>query len=425
MHTYHCVAHGAIARIVSILMVLIGIPSVSQSDPMDAQPSPRLVSWIEQTLAQSPELQASAAALEAARARLSGSGFPIYNPELELEYERAGVDLATAEVSQSLDWHDKRGAHEQVAAGALAVAHADYDAQRERLAGELLDALAEFEGSAAAAELAGRQSALLKRFADIARARGRAGDLGEVEVELAQLAYVEGAIAAALAQTTVAEAGNALYRITGSTDSGGAVLPRVPALTLPTPVPAQEVGRRHPEVRAAQARAQTAGATVQQVDLDRRADPTFGIKGGREDGDTLIGLRLSIPLQFRNDFRADVDAARSESVRAVQNVAQVERTTRARLQAAQARVEKLAAAWRIWDDKGRGSLDARSKLLERLWRVGELPATDYLVQVQQTINTESAGLTLRRDLWQAWISWLRAAGQVQAWLGLARQGEQQ
>jgi len=425
MQTSDGVGLGAFSRIFLISLVLAAIPTAPQAATGDAQPSPRLVSWVEQALANSPELQARAASLAAAEARLSGSGLPIYNPELELEYENTDIDLATAELSQPLDWHGKRGARERVAEGGVAVARAEYDAQRERLAGELLDALAGYEGGRAAADLAERQSVLLKRFVDIARKRGRAGDLGEVEVGLAQLAYAEGKMAAARVQADVADAGYTLYRITGSTDTKGVALPRVPAMTLPITGSPQELGGRHPAVRAARARAQTASAAVRQADLDRRADPTFGIKGGREDDENLIGLRLSIPLQFRNDFRADVDAARSESVQATEDGAQVERTTQAQLQAEQLRFEKLAAAWRIWENEGRGSLDARLKLLERLWRAGELATTDYLVQVQQTLDTESAGLALRRDLWQAWIGWLRAAGQVQTWLGLQRQGESQ
>ena len=425
MQTSDCVVLGAFARIVLMTLALAAVPSAAQSASGDAQPSPRLVAWVEEALAQSPELQARSAALAAARARLSGSGLPIYNPELELEYENSDIDLATAELSQSLDWHGKRGARERVAEGGVALARAEYDAQRERLAGELLDALAGYEGGRAAADLAGRQSVLLKRFAEIARRRGRAGDLGEVEVELAQLVDAEGKMAAARVQADVADAGYTLYRITGSADTKGVALPSVPPMTLPITGSPQELGGRHPAVRAARARAQTASAAVRQADLDRRADPTFGIKGGREDDENLIGLRLSIPLQFRNDFRADVDAARSESVQATEDGAQVERTRQAQLQAEQLRFKKLAAAWRVWENEGRGSLDARVKLLERLWRTGELATTDYLVQVQQTLDTESAGLALRRDLWRAWIGWLRAAGQVQAWLGLDRRGESQ
>ena len=81
-----------------------------------------MVSWIEQTLAQNPELQATAATVAAARARQSGIGLSIYYPELELEYESTEVDRATAELSQSLARHDKRSGRERVAAGELAVA---------------------------------------------------------------------------------------------------------------------------------------------------------------------------------------------------------------------------------------------------------------------------------------------------------------
>ena len=231
MQILESVGLGPFARIVLISLALAGIPSLAQSGAGDAQPSPRLIDWVEQALAQSPELQARAAALAAARARLSGSGLPIYNPELELEYENTEIDLTTAELSQTLDWHGKRGARERVAEGGVALARAEYDARRERLAGELLDALAGYEGGRAAADLAERQSVLLKRFAEIARKRGRAGDLGEVEVELAQLAYVEGKMAAARVQADVAEAGSTLYRITGSADTKGAALPRVPAVS--------------------------------------------------------------------------------------------------------------------------------------------------------------------------------------------------
>jgi cobalt-zinc-cadmium efflux system outer membrane protein len=268
-----------------------------------------------------------------------------------------------------------------------------------------------------------RQVVVLERFADIARSRGRAGDLGKIEVELAQMAYVAGEMAAAGKQAAIADAEGALYRITGVIDLGAVILPRVPPDSLPESRSPNMLTMRHPDVRVARARAQAAQAAVQQADLDRRVDPTIGIKGGREDEETLVGLRLSIPLQVRNDFRAEVDAARSESAHESQNAARIERQTLAQLHGARTRYQALLRAWRIWERKGRGSLEAQLKLFERLWRVGELSTTDYLVQVKQGLETESGGLTLRRELWQAWIAWLRAAGQVQTWLGLAYRGE--
>lgn len=418
------VAAGAwLARACVLTLMCAGPSPASPAAPPQGPASPRLVTWVAQVLSDNPELEGAGAAVEAARARAAGAGRPLYNPELELEYERSDINKTTAELSQPLDWHDKRAARAHTADSELAAARAEYDAVRERLAGELLGALAEYEGSRAAADLAERQVAVLERFAKVARERGRAGDLEQVEVELAELAYVEGEMASATARARLADAVDALQRLTGTAEKPEADLPQAPAEALPKAGAPADLAGRHPEVQAARARAQAAGAAVRRADRERRLDPTVGIKGGQEDDEALIGLRLSIPLSVRNDFRAEVEAARSESVQAAQTAGQAERQALARLTAAEARYRALRRAWQVWERKGRGSLEARLKLLDRLWGVGELSTTDYLVQVKQGLDTESAGLTLQRELWQAWIGWLRAAGQVQTWLGPARGGE--
>lgn len=423
MRTTVKAAQASIVRACAVLVTCAAVSSPAlQANPTESPANPRLIAWVEQTLAQNPELAAAAASSDAARARRAGAERPVYNPELEFQYERSDIDLATAELIQPLDWHGKREARERVADGGVTAAHAEYEALRERLAGELLSALADHEGRRAVLDLDARQVALLKRFAGVAQERGRAGDLGQVEVELAQLAYVEGEMAAAGDQAALAEAMDALQRITGAPDAPTVSLPQIPAEALPRPGAPGELAARHPDVWAARARAEVAGASVRRADIERRADPTIGIKGGREDNDTLIGLRLNVPLHIRNDFSAEVDAAQSESMQASQTAAQVERQTLARLSAAQQRYRALLQAWQLWERKGRGSLESRLKLLDRLWRVGELSTTDYLVQVKQSLDAEHAGLTLQRELWQGWIGWVRAAGQVQAWLGLESRG---
>lgn len=413
-----------LARACAVCITCAPIPLTLHAKPAESPASPRLVAWVEQTLAGNPELQAAAAAVEAARARSAGAARPLYNPELELEYERSDINKTTAEVLQSFDWHGKREARERVAEGALAVARAEYEALREQLAGELLNALASYGGSRAAVELSARRVTLLGRFADIASERGRAGDLGQVEVELAQLAYAEGKMAAGSDKAALSDALDALYRVAGAGRVPDAGLSEVPPQSLPQQDDFEELVARHPAVRVARSRARVASAAVRRAEVDRRADPTIGVRGGQEDREALIGLRISIPLQLRNDFRAEVDAARSESTAAMHSVAQIERQTLARLNAADDRYRALLSAWKVWERKGRGSLQTRLELLERLWRVGDLSTTDYLVQVKQSLEMQNAGLTLQRDLWRAWILWLRAAGQVQSWLGLKGLGDE-
>ncbi|MGC1953687.1 MAG: TolC family protein, partial [Gammaproteobacteria bacterium] len=146
MRTSIKAAGAAIIRAGAVLITCAALPAAPSANPTESRANPRLITWVEQTLAQNPELQAAAASEEAARARLTGAGRALYNPEFELEYERSDIDLATAELLQPLDWHGKREARERVADSGLTAARTEYDALRERLTAELLGALAEYEG---------------------------------------------------------------------------------------------------------------------------------------------------------------------------------------------------------------------------------------------------------------------------------------
>ena len=75
-------------------------------------------------------------------------------------------------------------------------------------------------------------------------------------------------------------------------------------------------------------------------------------------------------------------------------------------------------AWDEWQRMGAGSLTSQTEMLERLWRAGELNTTDYLVQLQQTLDTRVAASEQRGTVWEAWVAWLTASGQVDAWVEL-------
>jgi cobalt-zinc-cadmium efflux system outer membrane protein len=145
---------------------------------------------------------------------------------------------------------------------------------------------------------------------------------------------------------------------------------------------------------------------------DRSASP--GVKFNDAD---LIGVRFSIPLPVRNSFRAEVDAASADLEALDQSVANDYRQLRAELIAAHQRYELARTAWDEWQRMGAGSLASQTEMLERLWRAGELNTTDYLVQLQQTLDTRVAASEQRGVVWEAWIAWLAVSGQVDGWSG--------
>ena len=52
----------------------------------------------------------------------------------------------------------------------------------------------------------------------------------------------------------------------------------------------------------------------------------------------------------------------------------------------------------------------------RLWQVGELNATEYLLQIQQRLDTRASGLRLQAQTWSSWTNWLVVSGDWQAGL---------
>ena len=94
-----------------------------------AEPSPvadpALSGWINAVLSQNPEMQAAQAAVDAASGRYRAAGQPLFNPELEFEYENSDIDTTTGGLSQTIDWADKRGARAAVADSGQVAANAE------------------------------------------------------------------------------------------------------------------------------------------------------------------------------------------------------------------------------------------------------------------------------------------------------------
>jgi cobalt-zinc-cadmium efflux system outer membrane protein len=157
---------------------------------------------------------------------------------------------------------------------------------------------------------------------------------------------------------------------------------------------------------------------------ERRPDPTLGATVGQErtfrNGDDgsfgVVGLNLSVPLFVRNSFAAEVDTANAELAEAEQTKHEAFRRAQARLLSAAERYRLSHAAWQAWQRSGRPSLSSQVSQLDRIWKYGEMSTADYLVQLNQTLETRAAALKIQNRLWDAWADWLVASGEVDDWL---------
>jgi cobalt-zinc-cadmium efflux system outer membrane protein len=384
--------------------------------PAQPDTAPSLGSWVSQLLADNPAMQAADASLDAARARVNAADRPLYNPELEFEYENSDTDTKAGGISQTIDWADKRGARAGVATHELTAAEAGRAAARQSLAAEILSTLADYATALAQQELGDQRSELMERFGGLAERRRQAGDLAQVELDLATLAVAEARFQQADVTAAKIQSLQTLIAVTGRSDRHWPTFPAVLPELDPQQLDREALLQSLPALRQSLAEVAAARATVQLRTRERRPDPTITLRAGKEESDTLTGVNLSIPLTIRNSRRAEVDVANAGMLQAEGDASDFYRRSMAQLDAAGLIYQLSRSAWQAWERSGAVSLDKQIKLLQRLWQAGEINTTDYLVQLKQVLDTSASAIEQRGRMWQAWIDWLLASGQVESWL---------
>lgn len=384
-----------------------------------AQAPADVIAYVNNVLDAHPRVLAARSSLEAAEARTRAAGRPLYNPELDAEYEDAESLTRSIGINQTIDLGNKRAARRDVASAEQQAAAEALSLVRQQVSAELLAATGGLNVATDLAMIASERKALMERFRETANERRAEGDLNQVEAQLADLAYAEAALLYAQSQANRVSAAQDLARVAGLTLPPPPSLPSDYARVTLSEASIDSILNTLPSVRVAQSQIAASRATLALRQRERRPDPTIGFYAGREGDDDLIGLRFSIPLQIRNRYRADVEAATADLDAVTLGVNDTYRQLRAELVAAARRYEISRAAWQEWLSVGAGSLDRQIQVLEQLWRAGELSTSDYLVQLEQALDTQMAGIEQRGVVWADWIAWLAVSGRVDGWMGFS------
>lgn len=389
--------------------------SSSNYSARDASPS--LQVFILQILKESAAVQQAQAAIDAATARADGAGKPLHNPTLELDAERTDTNTATVGISQTIDWSNKQGAISKIAALELQETKANLLEVRQSIAVETLDALARYYTVSEMRVLALRRSQLMKEFIDAVKQRHRAGDIGALDVSLAQVAYSDALMAQATSESGLAEAEAALKAVSGLDLTQW---PQMPTKLVPPPESADpSLLESLPELAVLRSRIQAAKARINLAERKGRVDPTIGVRAGREGTGNLVGITLEIPLFARNNYQTEIQAASYDVIieeRAYRNAYQ---RAYAHLEGSLGRYINTSRAWHAWITTGKQAHADQMSLLNSMWQAGELDAADFLIQAKQNIDTQIAATTLLGEAWQSAIAWLKASGQVSQWLGIS------
>ncbi len=392
------------------------VKTTNQSKLVPDASSVKLQRWLNKNVNNHPSVLAAEAAVDSAGFQLIAADKALYNPQLELDAETAETDSAYVGLSQTIDWGDTRGARTEMAGSQRAATQYALESTRRDIAAEFLSGLADYHTSAALKALAKQGNMLMQRSAKLARQRFDAGDLGKVEVDLANLSYAQARFQLADAITQHVRATQELIALSGNAST------KWPQLLSSFPDPkaqVQEVSKtvqQLPQMREILSRVKAAQASVKVQSGQSTVNPTIAFRAGREEQDNLLGLNLSIPLQVRNNFQAEVDAANAEMIQAERESIDAYRQLKSRLEIAIVSYQLSREAWLSWQQSGANTLSEQIKLLERLWKAGELNTTVYLVQLTQALQTKASAIEQRGRMWTDWSEWLIASGKIEQWL---------
>ncbi|MBF0427971.1 MAG: TolC family protein, partial [Magnetococcales bacterium] len=120
-------------------------------------------------------------------------------------------------------------------------------------------------------------------------------------------------------------------------------------------------------------------------------------------------------------FSSNVTAAKHELIQAENDARNTFQKIIGDMDSIRKKYRILYDAWGVWSNSSQGQLDTYLDLLERLRGKGEMSISDYLLQLQQRLDTKVAGQKTHGQVWVTWVTWLTYSGQMEGWLNTAKE----
>lgn len=363
-----------------------------------------------------PEIQAQSARRQQAELNIQAADKAVYNPELGVNYQandsEESDDTYTLDISQTIDWGDKRGAATRMAQLQSEILLSDMTLERSQMLAERLQALASQAQAKKALQFQQQQFERAKAQLDIARQRMEVGDISTVELQLMQLELANNAADYAIAEQASIAADGAVLGLFGDIE-----LPFSDFLNALSAQASQpEVSPELPALKSAYQQVLIAKVAAKQAKADNAADPTISLSAEREGEDNKVGVGISIPLQFRNNYREVIAVTNEEIAIAEQTYLARERVLLQQQKQFSLSLPRLKQRYQDWRELVLTSAGEAAKSLALQWKTGDINTSDYLQSQRQMSSSYLAGLSLESALYESWLTWMGASGQLESYL---------
>ena len=397
------------------LLFCLGIIA-SSATAANATDDKELIDIVKEAVTLHPLVQAAGENLNKTKANARANQQPLYNPELSIEYESNVEDTSTIGISQTIDWSDKRASLKKIGLQVEAASAAEYIVIQQQVAASFLKKINQFQSSEQSSEINAQQISILNQFLEIAKLRFKAGDISQIELDLVFLAAGEVRMNSAKIQ---ADYFTAETELSAFLNFQKILIPEIPLTIIKIDnTPVEQLLSNHFLLKKLRLRSQAALAQIKLASRSKSADPTVSFNAGKEGDESIYNVGFSIPLFVRNNFTAEVDSAIANAAAVEQQYKNSYREVLVAVKSSRKNLQLTHSAYQKWIGESQIGLQKRSKLLQRLWKSGDLSTTDYLVQIQQTLSTQISVIQLKAQVIDAWIDYMLASENVNSWLSL-------
>jgi cobalt-zinc-cadmium efflux system outer membrane protein len=369
----------------------------------------------------SPLLETAQARLGEARGDVTTAGLLLVeNPEVDFGAGRRSLSEGsgtTTDLAVSLSQRFETGGQRR---HRIFRAEADYSAAQatavdvQRVVSHAV-AVAFFEALTAAERtaVAGENAELAESLYEIADSRVKGGAAAPLELHGARIRLAEARRRLLQAELSQREAEIQLAMVIGIDPphqfSLIGELPR--AATLPTMDGLlQEALVKHPSLNAAQSEINSSRAGVKLADAEAWPDISLGIGYERDEGDDVVGGRVTVPLPLFNRKQGERARARSRERRAVAE----QRTRRLEVEADvrrnYVRYEVALDSVREYDDAVLSAQEESLHLMQKMFEAGKIQYVEVVLLQRELLEGRMGYLDARLNLARSEVSTRAASG---------------
>ncbi|MBD3612745.1 MAG: TolC family protein [Hydrogenovibrio crunogenus] len=372
--------------------------------------------WLFKQVENHPEIISAKENMNSTFSLADGQSKPIYNPELETELEKEGsFNNYNIGVTQTIDWWGKQENRNSSTDSIRAIARYTYEEIYLEKLKNALSSIVSWHAAKARFELAQNQQSQFDALIQLVKKRQRSGDLGQIDVEMTLLSLSQklNETATLLAEYKSSEAN--LRVLLPSWDEKELLFPRT-FFDVELEQLDQESLSTHPSVLKAMSTWRIRKFEAEMAALNTKSDPTFGVSIGESTNESKIGLSLSIPLNIRNNYKAESLAAKQKVLSAKSTYDAVKSKLFYQIVSAGSVVQHYKVQVAKWDSLMTESKEQSQELLERQWRAGDISTNVYLMALQSRMDGLIAGIDLKEQYQLYVLDWLYKTGRIKSYL---------